>query len=80
VLSRGIHPAILSPGGLGPSLKALARRSAVPVILDIGTQARLPQRVEVAAYFVVSEALANVAKHAQAGNGGQVGADQLALR
>jgi len=65
-LSRGIHPAILSLGGLGPALKALARRSAVPVKLGIGTQARLPQRVEVAAYFVVSEALANVAKHAQA--------------
>lgn len=65
-LSSGIHPAILSLGGLGPALKALARRSAVPVDLDIPRQARLPERVEVAAYFVISEALANTAKHAHA--------------
>ena len=65
-MSRGIHPAILSLGGLGPGLKALARRSPVPVKLDIRVQARLPERAEVAAYFVVSEALANVAKHARA--------------
>ena len=65
-LSRGIHPAILSLGGLGPALKALARRSPVPVKLDVRVQARLPERAEVAAYFVVSEALANVAKHARA--------------
>jgi signal transduction histidine kinase len=65
-MSRGIHPAILSEGGLGPVLKALTRRSAVPVELEVGVQARLPERVEVAAYFVVSEALANAAKHAQA--------------
>jgi PAS domain S-box-containing protein len=65
-LSRGIHPAVLSMGGLGPALKTLARRSAVPVRLDIGNQDRLPERVEVAAYFVVSEALANAAKHARA--------------
>ena len=65
-LSSGIHPAILSPDGLGPALKALARRSAVPVDLDIPRQARLPEQVEVAAYFVISEALANTAKHAHA--------------
>jgi signal transduction histidine kinase len=65
-LSRGIHPAILSEGGLNPALKALARRSAVPVQLDIDLQQRLPEPIEVAAYFVVSEALANTAKHAQA--------------
>ena len=65
-MSRGIHPAILSLGGLGPALKALARRSPVPVELDVRVQGRLPERVEVAAYFVVSEALANVAKHARA--------------
>jgi signal transduction histidine kinase len=65
-LSSGIHPAILSLGGLGPALKALARRSAVPVDLDVPRQARLPERVEVAAYFVISEALANTAKHAHA--------------
>jgi signal transduction histidine kinase len=65
-MSRGIHPAILSEGGLRPALKALARRSAVPVKLELDSDARLPERVEVAAYFVVSEALANAAKHAQA--------------
>jgi signal transduction histidine kinase len=65
-LSRGIHPAILSEGGLGPALRTLARRSAVPVELQVGTQGRLPERVEVTAYFVVAEALANAAKHANA--------------
>jgi signal transduction histidine kinase len=65
-LSQGIHPAVLAMGGLGPALRTLARRSAVPVRLDIGTLPRLPDPVEVAAYFVVSEALANAAKHARA--------------
>ena len=65
-MSRGIHPAILSLGGLGPALKALTRRSPVPVRLDVRVQARLPERAEVTAYFVVSEALVNVAKHARA--------------
>ncbi len=65
-VSRGIHPAILSKGGLGPALKALARRSAIPVELDARLTRRLPEPVEVAAYYVVSEALTNTAKHAQA--------------
>jgi signal transduction histidine kinase len=65
-VSRGIHPAILSRGGLGPALKALARRSAVPVELEVDVAPRLPESVEVAAYYVVSEALTNAAKHAQA--------------
>ncbi|MGH3340469.1 MAG: GAF domain-containing sensor histidine kinase, partial [Propionibacteriaceae bacterium] len=65
-LSRGIHPAILSQGGLGPALRTLARRSRVPVELDGITDARLPEPIEVAAYYVASEALANAAKHAQA--------------
>jgi signal transduction histidine kinase len=65
-ISRGIHPAILTTAGLGPALRTLARRSAVPVQLDLQLDHRLPQPVEVAAYFVVSEALANVAKHAHA--------------
>jgi signal transduction histidine kinase len=65
-LSRGIHPAILSEGGLGPALKALARRSAVPIELDVSVDERLAERVEVAAYYVVSEALTNAAKHAHA--------------
>jgi signal transduction histidine kinase len=64
--SRGIHPAILSEGGLGPALKALARRSALPVDLDVDLQERQPPPVEVAAYYVVAEALANAAKHAHA--------------
>lgn len=65
-ISRGIHPAILSTGGLGPALKTLARRSTVPVNLDIAIEQRLPDAVEVAAYYVVAEALTNAAKHAQA--------------
>ena len=65
-LSRGIHPAILSEGGLGPALRTLARRSSVPVQLQVGLEGRLPERVDVAAYYVVSEALTNAAKHANA--------------
>ena len=65
-ISRGIHPAILSRGGLGPALKTLARRSAVPVTLQLGIDRRLPESAEVAAYYVVAEALTNVAKHARA--------------
>lgn len=65
-LSHGIHPAILSEGGLSPALKALARRSAVPVVLDIDVQQRPPEQIEVAAYYVAAEALANTAKHARA--------------
>jgi len=65
-ISRGIHPAILSRGGLGPALQALAQRSAIPVDLDITTDVRLAEPIEVAAYFVASEALANAAKHSQA--------------
>ena len=65
-ISRGLHPAILERGGLGPALRALARRCAVPVELSIDVSGRLPERVEVAAYYIVSEALTNVAKHAHA--------------
>ena len=65
-ISRGIHPAILSKGGLGPAIKTLARRSTVPVDLDLAIDGRLPESVEVAAYYVVAEALADVAKHAHA--------------
>jgi signal transduction histidine kinase len=65
-LARGIHPTVLSEGGLVPALKALARRSIVPVKLDVQAIARLPEQVEVAAYYVVSEALANAAKHSDA--------------
>jgi signal transduction histidine kinase len=62
-ISRGIHRA---SSGLGPALKNLARRSAVPVYLDVGIDRRLPESLEVAGYYVVAEALANTAKHAQA--------------
>ncbi|HEV7640984.1 MAG TPA: histidine kinase [Gaiellaceae bacterium] len=65
-IARGIHPAVLSEAGLVPALRALARRSAVPVTLEAHGQTRLPAPVEVAAYYVVSEALTNTAKHAHA--------------
>jgi signal transduction histidine kinase len=65
-ISRGIHPAVLTQGGLGPALRSLARRSAVPVELDLRTGHRLPGKVEVAAYYLVSEGLTNAAKHSQA--------------
>ena len=82
-LARGIHPAILSDGGLVPALKALARRSTVPVQLDVQTVARLPEPVEVAAYYVTCEALANAAKHSNASVvqvGAQVAGNLLYLR
>ena len=66
VIARGIHPAILAHGGLRPVLKTLARRSPIPVELDIRADVRLAEQVEVAAYYVVSETLTNAAKHAQA--------------
>jgi PAS domain S-box-containing protein len=67
-LAQGIHPAILSRGGLGPALRSLARRSAIPVELEAPADTRLPEPIEVAAYYVASEALANSAKHARASN------------
>lgn len=65
-LSHGLHPAILSRGGLRPAIRNLARRSAVPVELDLDVERRLPERVEVATYYVAAEALTNAAKHAHA--------------
>jgi len=65
-LARGIHPSGLVTGGLRPALRTLARRSAVYVELDLGVECRLPEQVEIAAYYVVSEALTNAAKHAGA--------------
>ena len=64
--AHGIHPAILAEGGLRPALRKLARSSAVPVDLLMNTRGRLPERIEVAAYYVVSEALTNAAKHGHA--------------
>ncbi|WP_346279691.1 GAF domain-containing protein [Pseudonocardia sp.] len=65
-LARGLHPAALADGGLRPALSILARRSAVPVRLDVRVDGRLPEPVELAAYYVVAEALTNAAKHADA--------------
>jgi signal transduction histidine kinase len=65
-ISRGIHPAILSSAGLRPALRSLGRRSAVPVEMDLRIDRRLPEPVEVGAYYVVSEMLTNAAKHADA--------------
>jgi signal transduction histidine kinase len=65
-IARGLHPAILAESGLRPALKTLARRSAVPVCLDIEVEGRLPEPVEIAAYYTVAEALTNAAKHARA--------------
>jgi len=65
-LARGIHPPILAEGGLGPALNVLARRSAVPVEVAVRIAGRLPELVEIAGYYVVSEALTNATKHAQA--------------
>jgi signal transduction histidine kinase len=65
-LSRGIHPVVLTERGLKRALKDLAYRTSLPLDLDVAIEERLPEQVEAAAYFVVCEALANVAKHAQA--------------
>ena len=64
--ARGIHPPILTERGIGPALKALARRSAIPVEVAVDVPDRLPEPVELAAYFVVSESLTNTSKHARA--------------
>jgi len=65
-ISRGLHPAVLEKRGLAPALRELVRRGSIPVQLDVRVSGRLPERVEVAAYYVVSEALTNAAKHSEA--------------
>jgi PAS domain S-box-containing protein len=65
-LSRGLHPALLSQGGLAPALKALARRSPIKVNLDARLTKRPPESIETAVYYVIAEALTNAAKHSQA--------------
>jgi signal transduction histidine kinase len=65
-LSRGIHPAILTEDGLGRALRALTRRSPIPVQLDQRIQERLPDPVEISTYYIVAEALTNAAKHSGA--------------
>jgi signal transduction histidine kinase len=65
-IARGLHPTTLSKGGLGPALRTLAQRSAIPVELHLNAVSRYTQPVEVAAYYVVCEALTNATKHADA--------------
>jgi PAS domain S-box-containing protein len=65
-LARGLHPAVLADRGLGPALDSLAERSPLPVELEVDVEGRLPEAVEVAAFYVVSESLTNVAKYAHA--------------
>jgi signal transduction histidine kinase len=65
-IARGIHPAALAKGGLGPALNVLARRAPMSVELDLRVEGRLPDPVELAAYYVVAEMLTNAAKHSQA--------------
>jgi signal transduction histidine kinase len=65
-LARGIHPALLTEGGLRPALLSLAERSPVPAHVAAAPSERLPSTVEATAYFIVSEALVNAAKHARA--------------
>jgi signal transduction histidine kinase/uncharacterized protein YoaH (UPF0181 family) len=65
-VSRGIHPTILTEAGLGPALRALARRSNVPIHVEVTLDEPLPAPVEAAAYYIASEALTNVTKHAHA--------------
>ena len=65
-LSRGIHPAVLSKGGLSAALHALIRRSPIPVQLHVDITERLPDHVEVSAYYIAAEALTNAAKHSRA--------------
>jgi signal transduction histidine kinase len=65
-LARGIHPAILTDGGLAPALSALAHRAPLPVEISDVPDDRLPEPVEAAAYYLIAEAITNVAKHARA--------------
>jgi signal transduction histidine kinase len=65
-IARGIHPSVLSEKGLGPALETLAHRSPIPLTLGMRAEGRLPENVEVSAYYVVAEALTNAAKHARA--------------
>ena len=65
-ISRGSRPAILANGGLRTAIKELARRSPVPVQLDVAITDRLPEPIQIAAYYLVAEALTNTAKHAHA--------------
>jgi signal transduction histidine kinase len=65
-IARGIHPTVLAAGGLRPALTTLALRSPVPVDLQVRVDGRLPEPVEISAYYIVAEALTNAARHARA--------------
>ncbi len=65
-IARGIHPAVLAKGGLRFALRTLARRCPIPVDLQVHAKKRLPEPIEVSAYYVVAEALTNAARHAHA--------------
>ena len=65
-VARGLHPAVLTGHGLGVALEQVAARAPVPVRLSVAIEGRLPEQVEIAAYYVVTESLTNIAKHAQA--------------
>jgi anti-sigma regulatory factor (Ser/Thr protein kinase) len=65
-LARGIHPALLTQGGLEPALTMVAKRCLTPVSVEIACDERFPEAVEIAAYFLVSEALTNIGRHARA--------------
>jgi signal transduction histidine kinase len=69
-LARGIHPAMLAEHGLAPAVAALAERSTVPILSSVEVDGRLPPAVETAAYFVVAEAITNIARYARASNAG----------
>ncbi len=65
-LARGIHPSVLTDRGLAVALEGLAKRAPIPVELHVAVQSRLDQAIEAAAYFLISEAITNTAKHARA--------------
>jgi signal transduction histidine kinase len=69
-LARGIHPAFLAERGLPSALRTLARRSAVPVRLDVRVERRFPEPIEIAVYYLVAESLTNAVKYAQASTAG----------
>jgi signal transduction histidine kinase len=80
-IAGGLHPSVLADGGLRPALMALAHRSAIPVQLNVRVEGRLPEPAELTAYYAVSEALTNTAKHAHASAAEvEVAADQDILR
>jgi len=64
-VSRGLHPALLSRSGLAPAIRELARRSPIPVEIDIDLPTRPPASIETAVYYIIAEALTNAIKHSE---------------